>query len=79
MVLTILGLAISTILNAIYFLRLVISIYSPSERDYGADQPHRASRTLKAASFLFVAVNLVLGLFSKPIVDGINAGLGMFL
>ncbi|MCI8504974.1 MAG: sodium:proton antiporter [Lachnospiraceae bacterium] len=79
MVFTILGLAISTILNAIYFLRLVISIYSPSEREYGEDQSHQASRMLKVASFLFVTVNLVLGLFSKPIVDGINAGLGMFL
>ncbi|MCI8276267.1 MAG: sodium:proton antiporter [Lachnospiraceae bacterium] len=79
MVLTILGLAVSTILNAIYFLRLVISIYSPSEREFSLDESHQASRMLKVASFLFVAVNLVLGLFSKPIVDGINAGLGMFL
>ena len=79
MVFTILGLAVSTILNAIYFLRLVISIYSPPEREYGPDESHQASRMLKVASFLFVAVNLVLGLFSKPIVDGINAGLGMFL
>ncbi len=79
MVFTILGLAVSTILNAIYFLRLVISIYSPSEREYGPDQSHQASKMLKVSSFLFIVVNLVLGLFSKPIVDSINAGLGMFL
>ncbi|QNM05487.1 complex I subunit 5 family protein [Qiania dongpingensis] len=79
MVATILGLAVSTILNAIYFLRLVISIYSPAEREYGADMSHQASGKLKVASLLFIIVNLVLGLFSQPIVNAIDAGLSMFV
>ena len=76
---TILGLALSTTLNAIYFLRLVISIYSPAEREYGEEVSFLASRKLKAASFLFIVVNLVLGLFSQPIVDAIGVGLNQFI
>ncbi|MGI6020226.1 MAG: complex I subunit 5 family protein [Lachnospiraceae bacterium] len=84
MLITILALAVSTILNAIYFLRMVITIYStPVEGDEPRENfipEHVAgkSRSNVAASVLLIALNLFLGLFSWVVVDMIEKGLGMF-
>lgn len=79
---TLIALAISTILNAIYFLRLVITIYS--RRDMSADgsrvhtQVVKSGWSLKFAIVCFVVMNLVLGMVSQPIVSAIEQGLSMF-
>ena len=119
---TIIALAISTILNAVYFLRLVITLYTiPSEMpeeetEQLAGEPEVllvSARSLKKtweegqesfgarvrrlsleergewpkspgfgkfhlAVVSFILLNLVLGLFSQPIVAAIGSGLGMF-
>lgn len=79
MLITLIALAVSTVLNAIYFLRLVITLYRP------ADNPEskiiridRSSRTLTFAVLCFIVLNLVLGLGSQPIVGAIRTGLEMF-
>lgn len=83
MLLTLIALAISTILNAIYFMKTVIRIYTPEkkavlqEKNFQkvtmADQPAKS-----AALICFVILNLVLGLCSEPIVAMIQDGLQMF-
>ncbi len=83
MLLTLVALAISTILNAIYFMKTVIRIYTPEkkavllEKNFRkvtiADQPAES-----VALICFIVLNLILGLFSEPIVTLILDGLQMF-
>ena len=73
-------LAVSTTLNAVYFLRLVITLYS-RRRPEDAPIPEtraRSSWQLRLAILCFIGVNLVLGLASQPIVQAIRDGLAMF-
>lgn len=81
MMLTLMALAISTVLNTVYFLRLVITLYSaPEEGTPGAERKERTRSpwTLRFAIAGFIALNLVLGLGSQPIVGAIARGLDMF-
>lgn len=79
---TMIGLAVSTVLNAIYFLRLVITIFSPAgekqEVTEAAKRPKSARVMLGGAICCFILLNLVLGCFSQPIVRAISSGLAMF-
>lgn len=79
---TMIGLAVSTVLNAIYFLRLVITIFSPAgekqEVTEAAKRPKSARVMLGGAICCFILLNLVLGCFSQPIVRAISNGLAMF-
>ncbi len=83
---TIIGLAISTVLNAVYFLRLVITLYSKPSWTAGKIQggellegeSRRANHPLGAAICCFILLNLFLGLMSQPVVRAIAAGLAMF-
>ena len=77
---TLIVLAVSTTLNAIYFLRLVITIYSvPHAEDRPAVvMKKRSSWNLRCSILCFIALNLALGLFSQPVVQAIQNGLSMF-
>lgn len=80
MIITLIGLAVSTTLNAIYFLRLVITLYSrEGERETrGAAERsavRKSSWKLRLAVLCFIFMNLILGLQSQPIVQAIAAGL----
>ncbi|MCH5257476.1 MAG: sodium:proton antiporter [Lachnospiraceae bacterium] len=77
------ALAISTILNAVYFLKTVIRIYTPEKEEIVinkgfqdvtiSEQPSKS-----VAMICLVALNLFLGLFSEPVVMLIERGLEMF-
>ena len=71
-------LAISTILNAIYFMKTVIRIYTPvSDSKYSSVR--MSSMILYAVTIIvFVAINIGLGVNSHPIVLFIEKGLEMF-
>lgn len=74
---TLICLGISTILNAIYFMKTVIRIYTPVESDY----PHARMRDHKLftiAMVCFIALNVFLGLCSDMVVDLIEQGIAMF-
>lgn len=78
---TLIVLAISTVLNAVYFLRMVITIYSiPKEEEKRAEDEKilPGSWNLRLAITCFILLNLTLGLFSQPIVKAIGEGLAMF-
>lgn len=77
------ALALSTVLNAVYFMKTVIRLYTPekaaalAERNCSvircADQPAKA-----VALIGFIVLNVFLGVFSEPVVRLMTEGLGMF-
>lgn len=71
-------LAVSTILNAIYFMKTVIRIFTPvkTRRKPAFVKNHRI---FTAAVACLIALNVFLGLCSDRIVELIEAGLGMFV
>lgn len=71
-------LGISTILNAIYFMKTVIRIYTPVENEMG-QRTGFAGRSLYVTALIgFILLNLFLGVNSQPILNMIGQGLGMF-
>lgn len=80
---TLIALAISTILNAVYFMKTVIRIYTPVPGKVIQEKGFR-SMTVKeqpsksAALVLFIILNLFLGLCSEPVIALFRCGLGMF-
>ncbi len=71
-------LGISTILNAIYFMKTVIRIYTPVG-ETGYDNVALRDMKLYAVTLVcFIVLNVILGVSSQPIVDLIGQGLGMF-
>ena len=77
---TLVVLAISTILNAIYFIHTVVTIYTPVEED-GKEQERRhwhEKPWVTISLVIFIALNFILGLYSQPVVDLITRGLHMF-
>ncbi|MDO5422509.1 MAG: proton-conducting transporter membrane subunit [Eubacteriales bacterium] len=80
---TLIALAISTILNAVYFMKTVIRIYTPEKRKVLKQKQYTTvkmkDQPVKSAALIcFIALNLFLGLFSEPIIELIQAGLEMF-
>lgn len=81
---TLICLAISTVLNAIYFMKTVIRIYTPINTVGYKNLKNAVSMGVKGypvyiiALLLMIALNMVLGCCSQPIVDWITGGLNMF-
>ena len=71
-------LAISTILNAIYFMKTVIRIYTPANEDKFEGVKMWAMPVFAATMLGFIAINVILGVNSHPIVEFIENGLEMF-
>ena len=70
-------LAVSTVLNAIYFMKTVIRIYTPVESKY--ESVSIKKNPLYAFTLLcFILLNVVLGMCSQPITDWITQGLSVF-
>ena len=77
-------LSISTILNAVYFLKTVLRIYTPmpveEEKAKGYVRiPWKQNKVYAAAIILFIVLNVVLGCNSKPIIMMIEEGLRNFM
>jgi multicomponent Na+:H+ antiporter subunit D len=70
-------LAISTILNAIYFMKTVIRIYTPTEEE-GERITMKQEKVYALTCICFIALNIFIGMCSQPIVDWIGAGIDMF-
>lgn len=71
-------LGISTILNAIYFMKTVIRIYTPVINYKYQTLRFKKMKRYSIVLFFFVALNIVLGVLSDPIVEFIEKGLLMF-
>lgn len=79
---TLIALAISTVLNAIYFMKTVIRIYAPGSRDAAMVEGrtiHMKEQPAKSVALVFfILLNLILGLNSEPVIRLIESGLEMF-
>ena len=77
---TLIALALSTILNAVYFLRTAIRIYTPAAPEQPEYGPVSGGvpRTFILVMAAFIALNLILGLLSPYITSVIELGLSMF-
>ena len=74
---TLICLSISTILNAVYFMKTVIHIYTPAKSDYEII-PFKKNVPYGIALIFFILLNFGLGLMSTPIVEIIKKGLSIF-
>lgn len=77
MIAVMLTLAVSSMLNAIYFIRTIIRIYSNVKGDDVKVRAHHRSG-YNIPMLVLVAANLFLGLFSWIPIDLIHRGLNMF-
>ena len=75
---TLIVLGISTILNAIYFMKTVIRIYTPVEEGEYPTVEWRSNKIYASVLLCFVVLNILLGVCSQPIVDLIESGLNIF-
>lgn len=80
---TVIVLAVSTILNAIYFLKTVIRVYTPEDAAVVEEKGYysvcwRDQKLYTVTIILFVILNLVLGMNSEPIIRLIETGLANF-
>lgn len=84
MLITLVALIISTVLNAIYFLRQVVTIYSgrPGEAvstsRFIKEAISESTFSNRFASIALIMLNLFLGLFSEVVIDLISRGLDLF-
>lgn len=79
LILTMLILAVSSLLNALYFIRTQIRIYSAGESDpFGRHRQKAADPMVILPSLVLAFGNLFLGLFSRVAVDLILQGLSHF-
>ena len=80
---TLIVLAVSTVLNAIYFLKTVIRIYTPMDPREVQEKGYFCLRMPEQKLYcvtivLFILVNLILGMTSQPIIALIEQGLNNF-
>lgn len=71
-------LGISTILNAIYFMKTVIRIYTPVGSTAYPKITFRKMQVYAITLVAFIILNVILGISSQPVVDMIQQGLAMF-
>lgn len=88
---TLLVLTLSTVLNALYYLPAIACIYSHhsdgADIHSSSDSHHlemeplsfvKTSFAYKTTLILFILLNFVLGIFSQPVLNAIELGLGVF-
>ncbi|MBQ3232876.1 MAG: sodium:proton antiporter, partial [Clostridia bacterium] len=68
------ALAVSTVLNVLYFLRTVLTIYRPGER-YQLTKDQSTRPVLTGALMLFVLLNIALGIWGMPIMRLIESSI----
>ena len=78
MVPTLIILAVSTVLNTLYFARTVLRIYSHPQAHPTPPVGVRAQRSYAAAALLFILINLAAGVAASPLIDILERGLALF-
>lgn len=71
------ALAVSTLLNVLYFMKTIITLYRPPREGF-SPPTFQKSRLSTFAMWGFVALNVLVGLMADPIMNAIRAGLAMF-
>lgn len=74
---TLIVLAVSTILNAVYFMKTVIRIYTPVKKQKTKGVV-KNSPLYTVTLICFIVLNVILGMFSQPLLTWIHQGLSVF-
>ena len=69
------ALAVSTTLNAVYFKRTVLVLYTSVDASKRRTEGPRPSRTERAAALGLIGLNVALGVASPPVLDILARGL----
>ena len=73
------ALAVSTLLNVLYLMKTIITLYRPAREGFTPPaRGHGRDRRLTLALAGFIALNLLVGLLAHPLMQGIRMGLQMF-
>ena len=67
-------LMLSTVLNVLYFLRTIITIYRPGE-NYPLTRETNFSLVLSISLSVFILLNTALGIFAQPVMAMIESGI----
>ena len=86
MLVALLALAVSTLLNAVYFLRMVVVLYSEKQISQSLELPYFEDKSTSkwcrlqyfASITMLVVINFALGIGAKGILDIICTGLSVF-
>ena len=73
------ALSISTLLNVAYFLRTVITLYTPAPTHELTVIPARSNVGFLIAGVLLIALNVAIGLHAQPILDLFEKGIQLFI
>ena len=71
------ALAVSTLLNVLYLMKTVITLYRPAREGF-VDPGYKSGKLATCAMWGFVIVNILVGLMAHPIAEAIRSGLAMF-
>ena len=71
------ALAVSTLLNVLYFMKTVITLYRPARDGFEAPE-YQSGKLATTAMIGFVIVNVLAGLMASPMMEAIRTGLAMF-
>lgn len=74
---TLICLAVSTILNTVYFMKTVLRIYTPVKTDYKTIK-WKENLSCSIVCIFFIILNIGLGMYSEPVVELIRWGIAMF-
>ena len=70
-------LAVSTLLNVLYLMKTIITLYRPAREGFCAPEVKR-SRLADFAMCGFIVLNVLVGLLAEPLMQAIRLGLVMF-
>ncbi len=78
MLVTLIVLALSTVLNAMYYLPVLVTLYLSNDEQ----SPHRHrqsanSRNYQSVMIIFILLNFILGMFYEPVIKALEQGLLM--
>ncbi len=76
--LVLIALALSTLLNAVYFLHTVVNLYRRPVEDLAPDAVRKAPKWVGAALIVSMLMTIWLGIGSAPVMRLIESGLSMF-
>ena len=71
------ALAVSTLLNVLYFMKTVITLYRPQREGFHAPE-NKTGRLATVTMVGFIIANVLMGLMAEPIMQAIRTGLALF-
>lgn len=71
-------LAISTLLNAIYYIPACLTLFTHPKTDCFKETGKKPQASYRLALVIFVLLNFAVGIFSTPLIKAIQSGIAMF-